>query len=322
MGEMMSQTLSRSTVEALTRLRDACRNKSNNIRQTLLARGFTERDIDECDFSQCEIPSQIGVRVILRDRQSTSVKVRLPSSATARDAMEASGLIARDGTPYRCFDSESYVIDELLLSQLIPIRGWKPTATSISEFLDAAIRGENLDEFIIPLCDIFVGIPQEIEAVFIEETTHEGKVGKGHLLDGTTILVPEAEEGEFTWVVVSARHQQMQLATGFKIPYERTSYSVGDIVHVRPGIGCFGGNIFNPLSCKFDLWIQIEVPRNINRADYDGLVWAVRIKGTNPLVGILDTNLTPDSNSQFTHFQPNTWLQQQRILLQKLHRQS
>ena len=213
---------------------------------------------------------QIQVNVCLRDKISTSVSISLPTNATALDAMNASGLIARDGTPYRCFDSNDNVIDNMSLSNLSS--------------------------------DIYLGVPNEIQAVMIEETTSRGNIGKGRLMDGTTIFVPKLREGDFAWVVVSSRYgRKGRNANGFTVRMEGEPYQRGDIVTIKPGpYSKSGARIFNPKTCKWDLPLKIEMPANVNREDYVGLTWTVRINQTNPLVGTLDTNLTfrPDNQPE------------------------
>jgi hypothetical protein len=206
--------------------------------------------------------AHIQVNVCLRDKISTNVSISLPANATALDAMNASGLIARDGTPYRCFDSNDNVIDNRKLSNLSS--------------------------------DIYLGVPREIQAVMIEESTFSGRVGKGRLMDGTTVFVPQLKEGDFAWVVVSGRHGRKGCrANGFTVRMEGEPYQRGDIITIKPGpYSKSGARIFNPKTCKWDLPLKIEMPPNVNREDYVGLTWTVRIKQTNPFVGTLDTNLT------------------------------
>jgi len=206
--------------------------------------------------------AQIQVNVRLRDKISTSVEISLPKNATALDAMNASGLVARDGTPYRCFDFNDNVIDKTPLSNLSS--------------------------------DIYLGVPKEIQAVMIEESTHQGRVGKGRLMDGTTIFVPNLKEGDFAWVVVSSRFgRKGRKANGFTVRMEGEPYQRGDIITIKPSpFSKSGARIFNPKTCKWDLPLKIEMPPNVNRGDYVGLTWTVRINQTNPLVGTLDTKLT------------------------------
>ena len=183
--------------------------------------------------------------------------------------MNESGLIARDGTPYRCFDSKNRVIDNTPLCNLSS--------------------------------DIYLGVPNEIQAVMIEESTCRGRVGKGRLMDGTTIFVPKLKEGDFAWVVVSGRHGRNGCkANGFTVRMEGEPYRKGDLIMIKPGPFSKGARIFNPKTCKWDLPIALETPSNVNRADYVGLMWTVRIQQTNPLIGILDTNLTwrPDNQPE------------------------
>tara|TARA_B110000014_G_scaffold242344_2_gene211860 strand:- start:562 stop:1311 length:750 start_codon:yes stop_codon:yes gene_type:complete len=206
--------------------------------------------------------SEVIIRVCLRDNKSAQIVLSLPANSTALDAMNASGLAARDGTPYRCFDSKDNVIDQVKLSN---------------------IRS-----------DIFLGVPKEIHAVMIEESTCQGKVGKGYLMDGTTIFVPNLKPGEFAWVVISDRHGGKRgKANGFTIRMEGEPYQRGDIITIKPSpYSKSGARIFNPKTCKWDLPIKINMPPNVNREDYVGLRWVVRIDKVNPLVGTLDTKLT------------------------------
>jgi len=206
--------------------------------------------------------SEVTIRVCLRDNKSTQTVLSLPANSTALDAMNASGLAARDGTPYRCFDSKDNVIDHEKLSNISS--------------------------------DIFLGIPKQIYAVMIEESTCRGKVGKGYLMDGTTIFVPNLKPGEFAWVVISDRHGGKRgKANGFKIRMEGGSYQRGDIITIKPSpYSKSGARLFNPKTCKWDLPIKINMPPNVNREDYVGLRWIVRIDTVNPLVGTLDAKLT------------------------------
>jgi len=201
------------------------------------------------------------VEVCLRDRPSTRVTVALPGDATALAASDASGLIARDGTPYRCFDSEDRVIGDIQLKDLSS--------------------------------DIFLGVPREIVAVMIEETANGGHVGRGRLMDGTTVYVPGVKAGEFAWVVVSGRYGPGQKkANAFRVRMEGPPFKGGDYIRIKPRPGADRVRIFNPQTCQWDLRMDIRVPTNVNQSEYDGLTWTVRISQTNPLVGILDTRLT------------------------------
>ncbi len=206
--------------------------------------------------------SEVTIRVCLRDNVSTHSVLSLPANSTALDAMNASGLIARDGTPYRCFDSNDNVIDNEKLSNIHS--------------------------------DIFVGIPKQIHAVMIEESTCRGKMGKGYLLDGTTVYVPNLKPGEFAWVVISDRHGGKRgKANGFIVRMDGRPYQRGDIITIKPSpYSKSGARIFNPKTCKWDLPIKIDMPPNVNREDYVGLRWVVKIQSVEPLVGILDTKMT------------------------------
>ena len=213
--------------------------------------------------------SQTEVTVCLRDKTSTRITLSMPKNATAVDAMNDSGLIARDGTPYRCFDSRGKVIDNMPLANLSS--------------------------------DIYLGVPTEIQPVMIEESTCRGRIGKGRLMDGTTIFVPKLKEGDFAWVVVSGRHGRNGCrANGFTVRMDGEAYRRGDLITIKPGPYAKRARIFNPRTCKWDLPIELKVPDNVNRDDYVGLMWTVRITQTSPLVGVLDTNLTwrPDNQPE------------------------
>jgi len=225
----------------------------------------------------------VSVNVCLRSKQSTNVQLLLPSNSTALDAMNASGLVARDGTPYRCFDSNGKVIDNIELGNLSS--------------------------------DIYLGIPTEIQAVMIEESTRGGLVGKGRLIDGTTIFVPKLKEGDFAWVVVSGRHgRKGRKANGFTVRLEGEPYSRGDLVTIKPGPYAKRVRLFNPQSCEWDIPLELTVPNNVNRSDYVGLTWTVRITKTMPLVGILDTKFTfrPDNQPELARKARNKFHCKQR----------
>jgi len=176
-------------------------------------------------------------------------------------AAEASGLIARDGTPYRAFDDEGNVIDTVLVQDL----------TS----------------------DIFLGVPKEIVGVMIEESKNGGMVGSGRLMDGTTVFVPGVKIGEFAWVVISGRYGPgRKKANAFRVRMEGQPYKDGDFIRIKPRPGSDRVRVFNPQTCSWDIRLDICVPANVNQDEYDGLTWTVRISQTNPLVGILEPRLT------------------------------
>lgn len=253
-------------------------------------------------FSQTYRNDEICVRLSLRDKKSTMVKLLLPGNSTARDAMAASGLIARDGTPYRCFDAEDNVIDEIELWDLCNNhQSFFNLSQSLLNFVDDMDMDVQDINFLnrvpvrdSPIFDIYLGVPKEIQAVMIEESTFRGLVGKGRLMDGTTVFVPQLKEGDFAWVVISGRHGRKGCrANGFTVRMEGEPYQRGDIITIKPSPHSkSGARIFNPKTCKWDLSLKIKMPPNVNREDYIGLMWTVRIDQTNPLVGTLDTNLT------------------------------
>jgi len=208
----------------------------------------------------------IEIRVCLRDKLSTNVLVSLPENSTGRDAMLASGLIARDGTPYRCFDSMDNVIDDVSISSL--------------------------------KSDVFVGVPKEIQAVMIEETTCQGRVGRGRLMDGTLVHIPGLKEGQFAWIVISGRHgTNNSKANGYSVRMEGQPYQKGDLIQIKPRPEADRVRIFNPQTCKWDLRLNLQIPDDINQSDYEGIMWTVKVTNTRPLTAMLDSNLTwvPDN---------------------------
>ena len=210
---------------------------------------------------------KLEIRVCLRDKLSTSVLLSLPENATGRDAMLASGLIARDGTPYRCFDSMDNVIDHVMISSLES--------------------------------DIFVGVPKEIQAIMIEETTCKGRVGRGRLMDGTMVHVPGLEEGQFAWVVISGRHgPNRSKASGYTVPINSQTYRKGHLIQIKPRPEADRVRIFNPQTCQWDLRLNLQVPDNIDRSDYEGIMWTVKVTKTHPLTATLEPNLTWIPNNQ------------------------
>ena len=213
---------------------------------------------------------EIEIRVCLRDKLSTNVLVSLPGNSTGRDAMLASGLIARDGTPYRCFDSKDNVIDNVRVSSLES--------------------------------DVFVGVPEEIRAVMIEETTCNGRVGRGRLMDGTIVHVPRLKAGDFAWIVISGRHgKNGSKASGYCVRMEGQPYLQGDLIQIKPRPEADRVRIFNPETCQWDLRLNLQVPDGIDKSDYEGIMWTVKVTESGPsLTAVLVPDLTwiPDNQSE------------------------
>lgn len=221
----------------------------------------------------------IQIEVCLRDKISTSVAVTLPKNATARDAMYASGIIARDGTPYRCFDSNDNVIDDEKLS--------------------------NLKQH-----EIFIGVPREIQPVMIEESTCKGRVGRGRLMDGTMVHIPGVSEGEFVWVVISGRHGvNRSKASGYQVRMEGPPYKVGDLIQIKPRPEADRVRVFNPKTCQWDLRLDLQLPSNVTQSDYEGIMWTVKITRASPLTAILDPNLTwvPPNQPELARMARKKW---------------
>ena len=134
-------------------------------------------------------------------------------------------------------------------------------------------------------------------------------------MDGTTIFVPKLKEGDFAWVVVSGRHGPNGCrANGFTVRMDGEPYRRGDLISIKPGPYAKRARIFNPKTCKWDLPIELKVPDNVNREDYVGLMWTIRISQTSPLIGTLDTNLTwrPENQPEIARKARNKFRNKQR----------
>lgn len=200
----------------------------------------------------------IRVSVRLREQSQIVVQVLLPADATCRDALEASGLQPRDGTPCFSWNDNGHIVDRK------PARLYDP---------------------------VLVGPPQLLQNVWIESENHSGTVGIGYLEDGTQAYVPGMKEGEFGWIYVTRRWTPKKGGPRCDASRVRVDdhqpYRTGDRVRLNPHFGKDIHFLYNPLTGKPDLPIEVSLPSGVEREQYEGISWIVMITSTQPLRGRL-----------------------------------
>ena len=213
----------------------------------------------------------IQVSVRLREQSQIEIQVRLPANATCRDALEASGLQPRDGTPCFTWNDHGHVIDRKL-----------------AHLYDT----------------VLVGPPQLLQHVWIESENYSGTEGIGYLEDGTQAYVPGMQEGEFGWIYVTRRWSTKGAgsrchATRVRVDDEHP-YRAGDRVRLNPHYSKDIHFLYNPLTGKPDLPIEVTLSGGVEREQFEGINWIVMITSTQPLLGRL-----LDEETYVPEHQPN-----------------
>ena len=200
----------------------------------------------------------IQITVRLREQSQIVVQVLLPADATCRDALEASGLQPRDGTPCFSWNDNGHIVDR------------KP-----AHLYDS----------------VLVGPPQLLHNVWIESENHGGTVGIGYLEDGTRAYVPGMKEGEFGWIYMTRRWTPKGRgprcdASRVRVD-DQQPYHPGDRVRLNPHYGKDIHFLYNPLTGKPDLPIEVSLSSGVERGQYEGISWLVIITSAQPLRGRL-----------------------------------
>lgn len=204
------------------------------------------------------------MRIIVTSWSNRSIKVPLmvaPDSIYS-DLINISGLAARDGSPSHCLDESGRIID-----------GRK-------------VREDQ---------NVFIGVTPALDSVWIEKTVQKGRVGVGILGDGTTAFIPGVFEGDFVWVYRIrewARDGEKRCnATRVRVKNDQP-FEKGDLIYLKPRYGEKTHPIYNSASGLINYSLRVVIPKDTKRSDYEGIDWVVEITSTNPIRGMLRTDLT------------------------------
>jgi len=198
--------------------------------------------------------------------RDVEVVVKVPVSGTCKDAMELSGLMARDGSPCHCLNQNGRIIDNKLALKF-------------------------------PMFQI--GVPPTLEPVWIEgvEKMSGGlPVGVGFLQDGTKAFVPGVGVSDFVWVyrcrewVTDGEHRCN--ATRVRVEENSNLFEVGDLIFVTPEVGDTIHPVYNSSSGLLNRSMRIDLPRGVGHNRFGGEDWAVKIMSISPLQGVFLPNGT------------------------------
>ena len=198
--------------------------------------------------------------------RDVEVVVKVPVGGTCKDAMELSGLMARDGSPCHCLNQNGRIIDNKLASKYTMFQ---------------------------------IGVPPTLEPVWVEEVEKMSgglPVGVGFLQDGTKAFVPGVGVSDFVWVYrcrewVTDGERRCN-ATRVRVEENSNQFEVGDLIFVTPKAGDNMQPVYNSSSGLLNKSMRVDLPRGVEHNRLGGEDWAVKITSTSPLQGVFLPNGT------------------------------
>jgi CspA family cold shock protein len=195
------------------------------------------------------------------------VKIKAPPLSTCREVLEASGLMARDGSPCNCLDKNGRIID---------------------------------NRSVVNNPKFHIGIPPLVEPVWVEENGRK-EMGIGYLQDGTKAYIPGTNAGEFVWVYRCSEwetnNEKYCNASRVRLE-EKSPFRLGDHIFTFPIVEGEKQNIYNQFSGMMNKQIEIKVANRESKDAFKHIDWVVQITSINPLKGILLTDITESLGHQ------------------------